>query len=117
MFKLAGDASLDGPFYRALLLRRPGLDIVHVQDVGMRTAADPVILEWAAREGRILLTHDRRTMSRFAYERVRAGEAMPGVIVIRNRPDQIGLMVEEIVLVLECTIPEEFKDRVWFLPL
>jgi predicted nuclease of predicted toxin-antitoxin system len=64
MFKLAADASLDGPLYRALRRRLPDLDIVHVQDVGLRTASDPDILEWSAREGRVLLTHDRRTMSR-----------------------------------------------------
>jgi hypothetical protein len=42
---------------------------------------------------------------------------MPGVIIIRNYPDQIGRMVDEIIMVLECSSPDELKDQVWFLPL
>ena len=91
--------------------------MVRVQDVGRRTAEDPDILEWAAQENRILLTHDRRTMPKFAYERVRAGLPMPGAFVIRNRPHQIGQMVEDILLVVLGSSPEEWKDRVTYLPV
>jgi hypothetical protein len=78
---------------------------------------DPDILAWAASEGRILLTHDRKTVPKFAYQRVRAGQPMPGVFVIRNRPNLIGQMVEEILLVVLCSSQEEWKDRVEFLPI
>jgi hypothetical protein len=39
----------------------------------MYKAPDDQLLVWLADEGRILLTHDVRTMPRFVYERVRAG--------------------------------------------
>jgi predicted nuclease of predicted toxin-antitoxin system len=38
------------------------LDLVRVQEVGLRTADDPDILEWAAAQGRVLVTRDRDTM-------------------------------------------------------
>jgi predicted nuclease of predicted toxin-antitoxin system len=117
MLRLASDADFNGTLYRALLHHQPKLDILRVQDVGLRTASDPEILAWTAAEGRILLTHDRQTVPKFAYERVRAGQAMPGVFVIRNRPNQIGQMVEEILLVGLCSSQEEWKDRVEFLPI
>jgi hypothetical protein len=41
----------------------------------------------------------------------------PGVFVIRNRPHQIGQMVEDILLVVLCSSQEEWKDQVVFLPL
>ena len=44
--------------------------MTRVQDVGLAGAADPVILGWAASEGRILLTHDAATMPGFAYARL-----------------------------------------------
>jgi predicted nuclease of predicted toxin-antitoxin system len=116
MLRLASDADFNGDVLRGLLRRRPDLDIVRAQDVGLRTAEDPAILAWAATEGRILLTHDRSTMPDFAYERVRAGLPMPGVFVIRNKPP-LGEMIEEILLVTECSSQEEWKDRVEFLPL
>ncbi|SRR5579871_4751940 len=117
MLRLASDADFNGILFRALLRRQPDLDLVRAQDVGLRTAEDPAILDWAASENRILLTHDRNTMPGFAYERVRTGLPLPGVFVIRNRPEHIGQMVEDILLVVLCSTLEEWKDRVVFLPL
>jgi predicted nuclease of predicted toxin-antitoxin system len=47
-----------------------GVDLVRVQDVGLRKADDPTILAWAATEGRILLTHDIRTIPDHANSRI-----------------------------------------------
>jgi len=116
MLRMASDADFNGDVLRGLFRRRPDLDLIRVQDVGLRTADDETILEWAAAEGRILLTHDRTTMPNFAYQRVRAGRPMPGVFVIRNRPP-LGDMIDEILLVALCSSQEEWKDRVEFLPL
>jgi len=69
MLRLATDADFNGVVYRALLRELPDLDMVRVQDVGLRIAEDPDILAWAAVEGRILLTHDRDTMTDYAYQR------------------------------------------------
>jgi hypothetical protein len=52
----------------------------------MRQAGDPAILEWAAQEGRVLLTHDVADMTKYAYERIRTGKPMPGGV--RNLPDR-----------------------------
>jgi predicted nuclease of predicted toxin-antitoxin system len=107
MLRMVSDADFNGTLYRALFRELSDLDLIRVQDVGLRTAEDPDILAWAASEGRILITHDRETMPGFAYERVQTGLAMPGVFVIRNRPSQIGQMVREILLVAVCSSQEE----------
>jgi predicted nuclease of predicted toxin-antitoxin system len=116
MLRLASDADFNGDIIRGLFQRRPDLNLIRVQDVGLRTADDPTILGWAAAGGRILLTHDRSTMPDFAYERVRAGQPMPGVFVIRNKPP-FGPIIDELLLVALCSTQEEWKDRVEFLPL
>ena len=116
MLRMASDADFNGDVIRGLLQRQPDLELVRVQDVGLRTANDPTILEWAASEGRILLSHDRATMTHYAYERLRAGLPMPGLFIIRNKPP-LGQMIEEIILVAACNSQEEWKDRVEFLPL
>jgi hypothetical protein len=72
-----------------------------VQDVGLTGADDPTILEWAAAGGRILFTHDVSTMTRFAYERVAAGLAMPGVGVVDAAEDGVGdCRISEIIVPL-----------------
>lgn len=83
MLRLAADENFNNNIVRGLLRRRPDLDIVRIQDVGLSGASDPAVLEWAAREGRVLLTHDVSTLTRYADERVQAGKPMPGVFEIR----------------------------------
>jgi predicted nuclease of predicted toxin-antitoxin system len=117
MLRLATDADFNGRVYRGLLRAVPDLDIVRAQDGGFRTAQDPDVLAWAAAEGRIVLTHDRRTMTAFAYQRVAAGLSMPGVFVIRNRSNQIGQMVQDILIPVPFSKQHEWKDQVQFLPL
>ena len=67
MLRLAADENFNSDIVRGLLRRKPGLDIVRIQDVGLSGADDPTVLEWAAREGRVLLTHDVTTITRYAY--------------------------------------------------
>ena len=68
MLLLVSDENFNNDIVRGLLRRDPALDIVRVQDVGLRGEEDPLILEWAAQEGRVVLTHDAATMADFAYQ-------------------------------------------------
>ena len=116
MLLLVADENFNNDIVRGLLRRKPDLDIVRVQDVGLRGEEDPVILEWAAQEGRVLLTHDAATMSNFAFERVRAGKSMPGVIEVADDLP-IGKVVEDILLLAEYSDRGEWEGQVIYLPL
>ena len=61
------------------------MDIVSVHDVGLAATPDPLILEWAANNGRILITRDVSSMTDFAKSRVAAGMRMPGLLLIQER--------------------------------
>jgi predicted nuclease of predicted toxin-antitoxin system len=74
MLRLATDEDLDNYLLRALLRRKPDLDIVRVQDAGLSATSDDRVLEWAASENRVLLTHDVNTMTRQAYSRISEGK-------------------------------------------
>ncbi len=76
MLRFAADENFNNNIVRGLLRRKPDLDIVRIQDVGLSGADDPTVLEWAAQEGRVLLTHDVATITRYAYERIEAGQSM-----------------------------------------
>ena len=94
----------------------PGLDIVRVQDVGLSGADDPAVLEWAAREGRIVLTHDVSTLVSFAFERIASGRLVPGVFAARSS-GPVGSTIEDLVLLAECSVGGEWEGQVRFLPL
>lgn len=84
MIKLLADENLDNTIIRGLLRRNQDIDIVRVQDIDLSGEDDPVVLEWAADQGRVLLTHDVATITRYAYERLANNLAMPGVIEIHT---------------------------------
>ena len=116
MLRLAADENFNYDIVRGVLRRNPEVDIVRVQDAGLSGADDPTILEWAARESRVLLTHDVATITRYAYERVRAGSPMPGVFEV-SRTVPVGLAIEEILLIIEYSLEDEWEGQVRYLPL
>ncbi|MCI0421019.1 MAG: DUF5615 family PIN-like protein [Acidobacteria bacterium] len=116
MIKLAIDEDFNNRILRGLLRRNPRVDAVRVQDAGPPGGDDPAILEWAAGQGRVLLTHYVTTMTRHALERVQAGLPMPGIFEVGQRTP-IGQAVEEILLLTECGLEGEYEGRVIYLPL
>ena len=116
MIRFAADENFNHNIIRGLLRRNPYLDIVSVQDAGLSGADDATVLEWAAQEGRVLLTHDVSTMPRYARERVRAGKPMPGVFEV-SRKVPIGQAIEDLLLIAECSQEGEWEGQVRYLPL
>lgn len=115
MLRFLADENFHNGILNALRREQPDLDVVRAQDY-VPGSADPVLLGWAAEEGRIILTHDVKTVPRFAYDRVRQGEPMAGVIVINtNVPPRNA--VADLSLLIACITVEECRDRVQFLPL
>ena len=95
MLHLLIDENFDQRILRGLKLELPDVDYVVVQESGLSGLRDPRLLEWAAANERITVTHDVNTIPKYAYERVRAVQSMPGVIVI---PEDlaIGAAIEEL---------------------
>jgi hypothetical protein len=110
------DENFNGRILTGLLVALPDLDIIRVQDTEMYQSPDPELLEWAAQEGRILLSHDVQTIIGFAYDRVRDDLLMPGVIEVRY-PQGIGVAIEELVLLISASTPDEFEHQVRYIPL
>ena len=116
MLRLLADENFNNQIIRGILRRNPDVDIVRVQDMGLIEADDPTVLEWAAQQGRVVLTHDVATMTNFAYDRMQAGLAMPGLFEVSRRVS-VGLAIEEILLIAECSLEGEWEGQVRFLPL
>ena len=116
MIRFLADEDFDGRIVRGLLRQLPHLDIVRVQDVGLQSATDAEILAFAARENRVVLTHDVTTMSAFAYRRTNEGLSMSGVFEIAQELP-VGLAIEELILIAECSLENEWQGQVRYLPL
>jgi predicted nuclease of predicted toxin-antitoxin system len=116
MLPLAADESLHGHIVRGLRRYEPGIDLVLVEEAGLRGSTDPDVLAWAATEGRVVVTQDENTMIGYAYDRVKAGLPMPGVVV-RGKGVSIGQAIDDLLIIASCGTVEDFKDQVKHLPL
>ena len=116
MLALAADENFNNDIVRGLLRRRPDLNIVRIQDVGLTGAADEEVLEWAARAGRVLLTHDVTTLTAHAYRRVELGQALPGVFEV-SRKVPMAVAIEDLLPLAECSVEGEWEGQVRYLPL
>lgn len=116
MLSFAVDENFNMHIVNGVLRRLPDADILRVQDAGLEGANDPTILEWAASEGRVLLTHDVNTLTTFAYKRIAVGLPMPGVFEVSLRIP-IKVAIEDILLLAACSVEGEWKGKVSYLPL
>ncbi len=98
--------------------RQPQLDILRVQDVLTREERDDdrKVLEWAATEQPVLLTHDVTTMRPYDEARVATGLPMPGVFEV-SQYLPIGQASREILLLAECSLEGDWEGQIRFLPL
>ncbi len=115
MIRFLSDEDFNGRIVRGLLLRKSDLDLVRVQDVGLRGADDEVILDWADKNGRLLLTHDGRTMPKHLRSRLAAGAHVPGVLIVDDLAP-INACVEDTLRVAECSDEGDWEDKIAYLP-
>jgi predicted nuclease of predicted toxin-antitoxin system len=115
MLRLLIDEHVHGCIVDGLRRRQPALDVVRVQEVGLRQTPDPTILEWAAQQGRVVVSLDKNTLAPDAWDRVARGLPMPGVAILRNLLT-IGQAIQELELIALACSPDDFRDQVMYLP-
>lgn len=116
MLPLLIDENFDHRIIRGLRLQIPNLDYVITQQAGLKSLDDPALLAWAAEHQRIVVMHDVNTLPMYAYERVRDGALIFGVIIV---PEDlaIGTAIEELAMLIECSATIEFENLVIYLPI
>lgn len=116
MLKFLADEDFNNRIVRGLRRRLQILDIARVQEVGLIGKHDMEVLAWAANEDRLILTHDAATMIDFAYSRIDEGLKMPGLIAA-SQYLPIGDIIEELIMLAECSLETEWSNQVLYLPL
>lgn len=116
MLRLLADENLNAHIVRGLRRRLDGLDLATVQSLGLAGADDPAVLQVAAEQGRVLVTQDVQTMTRFAFERVDAGLSMPGVIEIVAGA-ALGVVIDDLAILVEASEVGEWEGQVVYVPL
>ena len=91
------------------------MNFLQASDVGAAGQSDPHVLQIAADEGRILVSHDVKTLPRHFGQFI-AQQSRPGLILIPQRL-RVGAAVEELPLIWLASETDEWVNQVCYLPL
>lgn len=116
MIRFLADENFNARITRGLRRRVEAIDIVNAQDVGLSHASDSEVLEWAAAEDRVVLSHDVNTLVGIAIERVKLNSPMAGLLIVGAHVE-IGAAITDLVLIAEHALDGELRGQIWYLPL
>lgn len=108
------DYDLDGRLVKGLRRAAPGLDIRSAHEAGLEGLPDAEVLAFTAETGRVLISNDRGTMPGEFYAFI-ARRPHPGVILLRRRAP-FGQTIDEIVEAWLSLTPEDFENRILWIP-
>jgi hypothetical protein len=113
--RFLADADFNQKIVLGLLRREPTADFQTAQQGGVLGRPDSEVLAIAARENRILISHDRATMPAH-FARFTESQSSPGLILVSQEID-IGTAIEDLLLIWAASTMEEWRDRIGFIPL
>ena len=113
--RFLADENLNAKIIAGLLRREPSVDVQSAKAGGILGLPDEEVLAIAARQGRLLISHDRETMpghfSRFITDSESAG------VLIISQSMAIREAIDEILLVWVASRADEWHNRIVFLPI
>lgn len=113
--RFQADADLNQTIVLATIRQEPAIDFQTAVEAGLRSLPDREVLRLAAAAGRILVTHDTRTMPRHFADFI-VQTLSPGVILVPQHLP-VSAAAEELILLWSATEAPEWTNRILWLPL
>lgn len=113
--KFQADADLNQAIVTGVIRRQPAINFQTATEAGLEGLKDAEVLALSAKQKRILVTHDRRTMpTEFAEFMV--NNQSSGVLIV-SRKIALETVIEELILIWSVTTAEEWINRIAKVPL
>jgi hypothetical protein len=112
--RFQADADLNEDIVTGVLRRESHVDFQTGTVAGLRLLSDLQVLTLAAREGRVLVSHDRRTMPR-AFATFVIGSTSPGLLIVSQKADLLTA-IDELLLVWQASEAEEWINQLGTIP-
>lgn len=115
MIRFLADENFNNEILRAVRRRISEAELLRVQDTDLAGKPDRLLLEWAAQNGYIILSHDVNTMRGYFYERVNAALPVPGLFLIHGSTP-IREVIDSLELILLASDETEWTGRIEYIP-
>jgi hypothetical protein len=79
------------------------------------TTPDPAILLWIEAHDCLLVTYNRSSMPGHLVDHLAQGRHIPGILQLGKQMSR-GAIIEELLLIAEASLPNEYQDQVIYLP-
>jgi len=112
--RFQADADLNEDIVMGVLRREPGIDFRTATLAGLRGLSDLEVLKLTAQDGRLLVSHDRKTMPRAFTQFIGSGIS-PGLFLVSQKTDLL-VAIESILLAWIASDAEEWVNRVIAIP-
>jgi|SRR5438034_1680363 len=116
MVRFLADASLRHAIVTGCVRREAAIDFLSAHAAKLHGVSDRDVLEIATAQGRVLVTHDFRTMPKHFAEFLSAGRSSPGVFLVQQRTP-LALIIDDLVLIWTASKPEDWANRIVQIPL
>lgn len=112
--RLLADADLNGAIVSGVMRRSGDIDFKRAEHVPLEGLPDLAVLAAAAKDRRVLVSHDVSTMPGHFFEYVRR-HVSPGLILLPQSLG-IGTAIENILLLSDAFDPRDIENRVCLMP-
>ncbi|UXE63208.1 MAG: DUF5615 family PIN-like protein [Woronichinia naegeliana WA131] len=109
------DADLKQAIVIGVTRRQPKLNFRSANESRLEGIKDPEVLAIAAKEQRILVTHDRKTMP-IEFGRFVMTKTSYGVLIV-SQSIAINEVIDTLILIWEVTTIEEWINQIMSIPL
>ena len=113
--RFQADADLNYIIVKATLRREPSIDFQTAHIANLAGVGDPEVLALAAQAGRVLVTHDRKTMPKYFVEFIGHASSSGMIVIPQKLP--VRTAVEDLLLIWTTSEAEEWINRMQVLPL
>jgi hypothetical protein len=110
------DNDLNERIVAATYRKEPSIDFQTARKAQFDQLNDISVLHRAASEGRILVTHDKRTMPRHFASFLGEGNTSPGVLLVIPQDAPLKSVVETLVLIWADNSPEDWENALTIIP-
>lgn len=113
--RFQADADFNQIIVTATLRREPSIDFQTAHAAKLSGLEDEDVLALTAREGRLLVTHDRKTIPDH-FGKFITSQNSPGVLIVPQKLP-IATAVDDLILIWSASEAEEWMNRIHALPL
>jgi hypothetical protein len=113
--KFLADENFNNDILRGVWRRIPEASFTRVQDTEIAGADDRRVLEFAAQQGYIILSHDVNTLRGYFYERITAALSVPGLFLI-HKQTPIGEVIDALELIILASDEAEWLGQATYIP-